>query len=230
MPELLLGVKTAEQSPNGNPACTENQNLDGRQIKQPLHGQGGQEPNPAQQIACQGMRLAQGLTLSVRDADVPGFHGQGLALGPEPGEVNAQYEKYEKLQWVAVVHGVPGLAQGSKQVASNEDHTKQQHAFVKPAGHAAAQSGRLQRGWGAGVHAAAEGAIGWHYRTPLEGWRRRANWCDNARLQLKTSKRINIRPGHELWAHGVGLKSQSHLTRVDAKGHPRFFVREIHKG
>ena len=71
---------------------------------------------------------------------------------------------------------------------------------------------------------------GSYYRTRAGGHGGQAKWCDNARLQLKTSKRINIRPGHKLRAHGVGLKSRSHLTRVDAKGHPRFFVREIHKG
>ncbi len=49
-------------------------------------------------------------------------------------------------------------------------------------------------------------------------------------LQFKKSKRVTVRLRHEIGAHGVGLKSRSHLTRVDAKGHRRFFVREIHKG
>ena len=72
---------------------------------------------------------------------MPGLHGQGLAFGPEPGEVDAEDDEQEGLQRIAVVQGVAGLAQRTKQVAGNEDHTEHQHAFIEPASHPAPQAG-----------------------------------------------------------------------------------------
>ena len=61
-------------------------------------------------------------------------------------------------QGVAVVHGIFGLAQGAKQVAGNKNHAKQQHALVKPAGHAPEQAGGgVRQGHGAGTLMAVDG-------------------------------------------------------------------------
>ena len=40
------------------------------------------------------------------------------------------------LQGMATDHGVSGLAQGAEQITGNENHSKQQHAFIQPARHA----------------------------------------------------------------------------------------------
>ena len=71
---------------------------------------------------------------------MPGLHGQRLALGPEPDEIDAQHHEHEGLQRMAVVHGIACLRQGAEQIACNEDHAEQQHALVEPAGHAPRQS------------------------------------------------------------------------------------------
>ena len=52
--------------------------------------------------------------------------------------------KEKCLKRIAVIHGVASLAQRAKQIASNENHAKHQHAFIQPAGHTAGQTGRLQ--------------------------------------------------------------------------------------
>jgi hypothetical protein len=74
-----------------------------------------------------------------------GAHPHRRPFGPKPAKVNAKHDKQEGLQGMPVVHGVFGLTQGAKQVTGNEHHAKQQHAFIQPAGHAAAQTGCRQR-------------------------------------------------------------------------------------
>ena len=81
--------------------------------------------------------LAQGQALRADDFDMPGFHSQSLAPVPKPSEVNPQYQKQKGLQAWTVVQGVTGLTQRAKQVTRDEHDTEEQHAFVKPAGHAA---------------------------------------------------------------------------------------------
>ena len=49
---------------------------------------------------------------------------------------------------MSVVQRVAGLAQGAKEIACQKDHAKQQHAFIKPAGHSSPKA----RGFGFGVH------------------------------------------------------------------------------
>ncbi len=79
--------------------------------------------------------------MDIHHTDVPGFHGQGLALGPKPNKVNSENQKQKCLKGMAVVHGVAGLTQRAEQVAGNKDHAKQQHAFIKPACHTPLQGG-----------------------------------------------------------------------------------------
>ena len=50
------------------------------------------------QVARKGAALADGAAVRVDDADVPGLHGEGLALGPEPHEVHAEYDEKKSLQ------------------------------------------------------------------------------------------------------------------------------------
>jgi len=53
--------------------------------------------------------------------------------------------------------------------------------------------------------------------------------CDNSGLQLKKSKRVTVRRCY-MWRPWLWSKVPMRLQKSTAKGHPRFFVREIHKG
>lgn len=140
MPELPLRVKAAQDRPDDHPSGADEHRLTARDLKQGQHHQGRYEPQPAERVASQSPRLRDGIAPQVDNADMPGFHGQCLALCPEPDKVNAKNDKNKGLQGVPVVHGIAGLAEGAEEVAGNEDHSKQKHALIQPASHAAPQS------------------------------------------------------------------------------------------
>ena len=71
--------------------------------------------------------------MHVNHADMPGFHRQRLAFGPEPDKINPENHKDKSLQGMAVVECVAGLAQGAEQVAGNEDDAKHQHQLASQA-------------------------------------------------------------------------------------------------
>ena len=73
--------------------------------------------------------------MSVQNPNVPSFHGQSLTFCPKPSEVNGKHQEQKSLKPVPVVQGMFGLTQGTEEVARNEKHTKQEHAFIQPTGH-----------------------------------------------------------------------------------------------
>ena len=99
--------------------------------------------------------------MAVHHADVPCLHGQGLPLGPEPGEVDAKDHEEEGLQAMAIVQCVACLAQGAEQVARNEDHAEHEHAFIQPAGQAPGQGGGDQVGCGGSLGVGHAGVVPW---------------------------------------------------------------------
>jgi len=135
VPELTISLKAAEECPDQHPTQDQYGGFAGRQMQGVENSQGRDKPHPAEHIPPQSARLRERLTFTVYDADVPGFHGQGLAFVPEPGEIDAKHQEDERLQTVSVVQCVAGLAEGAEEVTADEDHAKQQQAFVQPASH-----------------------------------------------------------------------------------------------
>ena len=130
-------------------------------MKRGAQGQRWQKPQPAQQVAPGGARLREGAALPVGDADVPGFHGQRLPLGPEPAKVDAAHQKEKRLHGVSVLKRVAHLGGNAENQARHDDDAKHQHALVQPAGHAAAQwGGRHEKTNGAGEAKKPGGATG----------------------------------------------------------------------
>lgn len=141
MPELPPRMKSRQNRPYRYPAQGQYGAFAAGQTQQPGRAQRWQKPEPAQQVAQQGALLGDGVAMPIHHADVPGFHRQRLAFGPEPDEIDAKNNKYKGLQGMAVVQRIAGLAQGAEKVACNEDHAKHQHAFIHPASHASGDGG-----------------------------------------------------------------------------------------
>ena len=141
VPELALRMKATEHGPNRDPAENQHTARTRGQAQHPNENERGQEPDPAQNIPKQGPLLGQGTALHIGDPDVPGFHGQGLAFVPEPDEIDPQDQEQKSLLPLAMIQGVAGLTECTEQVIGQKHHAEQQHPFVHPAGHAAAQTG-----------------------------------------------------------------------------------------
>ncbi len=95
VPELALRVEAAEEGPDGHPTQGDDGDLARTQPQRADDGERRQEPQPAQYVAPERTRLRHRGAVAVPQSDVPGLHGQRLALGPEPGEIDAEDHEQE---------------------------------------------------------------------------------------------------------------------------------------
>ncbi len=148
VPELFVSPKSASEGPNDHPQDHAASGFKGRERERAQQGQRRQKPNPTEQVPTKCTRLRGVFSVFIDQTEVPSFHRQGLALGPEPSEINADHPKQKGHQTPAVVQGVPYLVQGAVEVTGQKNHAKHQNAFVDPAGHAAAEFRGQQDGLG----------------------------------------------------------------------------------
>ena len=143
MPELLRGMKTAQNRPHRYPSAQQDQHFKGW-YTEGIGCQGWKEPYPAQNVAQRSARLRDRLASGANYAYVPGFLCKRLAARPEPPEINTKDHKQEPHAQAAVGQCVARLAQRIKQVRRDEDHAKHQNAFIQPARHPPRDTGCLK--------------------------------------------------------------------------------------